>query len=183
MTTPNTSPRGRTLPLVWAVTLAFALSSLAGIVALTSNLATTDALLTDAVAEVVKIDATTTRGLDANEALPPTAAALHDSTPAVVATVTSLRQANQSLTTLGDQLRALADVLHDAADPLTRTLTAVEDTERTVQRTRQPASEAAETLHDIDRRVAELAPALDYTLTTSRSIEAKLRSLGLLTGN
>ncbi|MGQ0482870.1 MAG: hypothetical protein ACT4O0_17825 [Pseudonocardia sp.] len=184
MTIPDAPPTsGRTLPLVWAAALAFALASLVGIVALTSNLATTDALLTDAVAQVAKIDATTERGLSANEALPPTAAALRDSAPAVLATVTSLRQANQSLTTLSDRLRALAEVLHDAAGPLARTLTTVGDTERAVDRTRDPTSNTAKTLHDIDRQVVDLAPALDETVTRSRSIEAKLRILGLLPGS
>jgi methyl-accepting chemotaxis protein len=183
MTDPAGNPSApRRHPLMWALTLTFALASLVGIVALSSNLAATDALLTEGVGQTHKISETTSRGVVANHALPAIDAAVQDSAPAVVSTIEALRRADGSLRTLSARIRELADVLDRARRPLTRTVDTAAHTERTVRRALDPAGRIIDTLRAVDRRVADLGPALDRTLTTSRSIEAKLRVLGLLPG-
>jgi hypothetical protein len=168
----------RKLPLAWAIALGFALASLVGILALTSDLADTDAVLAEGVGQVVKIDTTTTRGLLANDAPPPTDAAVQGSAPPVLATADSLRRANAALTTLAAQVRTLADVLAGANAPLAATISTADRIDHVVRRANTPTGDVIDTLGAIDRQVTGLGPALDRTLRLSRSIEAELHILG-----
>jgi hypothetical protein len=173
----------RRLPLTWAITLAFGVASFTGILALTSDLAKTDAVLTEGVGQVVQIDRTTTSGVVGNLALPPIDAAVRDSTPSVIGTADSLRRANAALATLSAQVRTLADVLTGAQGPLVHTITTAEHTDRTVGRLDDPARHIVDTLRTVDHRTAGLGPALDRTLRLSRSIEGKLHILRHLPGH
>jgi hypothetical protein len=178
----GTDPRRPPLPLTWAITLAFGIASFVGILALTSDLARTDAMLAEGVHQITRVDETTTRGLLANGELPPIDAAVQASTVPVLATTDSLRRANATLTTLGRQVRALADVLTGARAPLVRTITTADQTDGIVRRTNGPTGHIIDTLDRIDEQSAGLAPALERTLRISRSIEAKLHLLGHLPG-
>lgn len=95
----------------------------------------------------------------------------------------SLQSANDTLTALGNQTQTLADVLARAGDPVLRTVNTARDTNQTVHQAQPPTSRIVDTLDSIDDHVANLGPLLDQTLSTSRSIETKLRILLLLPGN
>lgn len=176
---PGIGPHGG-LPVAWALALILTTASLTGILALTSDLARTDALLTDGVAQVVIIDRTTTSGLGANATLPATDAAVQANAAPVLATAGALGRANDTLTTLAQQVETLADVLAQAEDPLVGTVDRADNTDQTVRRTTSPLDHVLDTLHTIDQRTSALHPALDTTLRLSRSIEAKLDVLGHL---
>jgi hypothetical protein len=94
--------------------------------------------------------------------------------------VRSLQSANDTLTALGNQTQSLADVLARAGDPVLRTVNTARDTNQTVHQAQPPTSRIVDTLDSIDDHVANLGPLLDQTLSTSRSIETKLRILLLL---
>lgn len=171
-----------TLRLTWAVALGFSIASLTGILVLTSDLARTDAVLRNALAEVVKISSTTTRGKNANLALPPTDAALTASLPEVVSTAGSLGRARTTLATLGTRLDALAAVLGRADQPLTRIVDSARGAADAARAADAPAAHIARTLRTADDRTRSLKPELDEALYRSRSIEARLRILRLLPG-
>jgi len=182
MTTTTDDNERPAMLITWAVALALSIASLAGILVLSSDLAATDAVLTEAVGQIRKIADGTHRGVTANEALPPTNAAVLESMPAVLATVSSLQSANDTLTTLGNQIQTLADVLARAADPVRRTVDIAGEANHTVRLAQRPTGRIVDTLGSVDHRVANLGPLLDQTLNTSRSIESKLRILLVLPG-
>ncbi|HEY9415488.1 MAG TPA: hypothetical protein VIQ30_12065 [Pseudonocardia sp.] len=168
------------LRVTWAVALAFTIASLTGILVLTSDLARTDAVLRDALGEILRIASTTGRGMAANQALPPTNDTLVQSLPEVVSTVRSLGRARTTLGTLGTQLGSLATVLGSADPPLARIVDSARDATDAARETKMPAAHIARTLRTADNRARSLGPELDEALSRSRSIESRLRILGLL---
>jgi hypothetical protein len=168
--------------VTWAVALAFSIASLTAILVLTSDLARTDAVLRDALGEVVRIATTTGRGKTANLALPPTNDALAQSLPDVVSTAGSLARARTTLGTLGDRIDSLAAALDSADQPLARIIDSAGGAADAARAAEAPAAHIARTLDRADDRVRGLGPRLDDALYRSRNIEARLRILRLLPG-
>lgn len=166
--------------LAWAVALAATITSVVGILILTSDQALSAASFHAGVEQARILDHTTDTALAAGLELPAANDALRDSLPHVAQTTNSLVRARVTLGTLGDQLVALGNVLDSADPPLNSVITATRDTNTAAARAQPPVDRIAATLGRANANTRDLGPKLDESLARARTIESKLRVLLLV---
>lgn len=166
--------------IAWAVALAATITSVVGILILTSDQALSAASFQAGVEQGRILDHTTDTALAAGLELPAANDALRDSLPHVVQTTNSLVRARTTLGALGDQLVALGTVLDSADPPLSAVVTATRDTNTAAARARPPVDHIAATLARANGNTHDLGAKLDESLARARTIESKLRVLLLV---
>lgn len=163
------------LPLTWAVTLGFTVATLVGILILTRDLGTSEAIFRDGVVQANKVNDTTDRALGGAEELPPANAAINAGMPEVVGVIASLNTANGTLSTLGEQLQSLGAALDEADPALVNIIGSAELASKQAKGAAGPAGHIAFTLDGANQKVGTLAGLLDETQTLSDTIDSKLR--------
>lgn len=166
--------------LSWAIGLIFSLAMLVGILIVTRDLAITNNVFKDGVAQAEKVNTTTDTALGASDELPPADTAIHDGFPEVIGVLGSLSKAQATLGTLGTQLGELGTVLGSADAPLVGIINAGKESTNQATAAVDPAASIVRLLAQADQRVRNLAPLLDETATRSQNIESKLRTLLLV---
>ncbi|MCQ4118316.1 hypothetical protein [Rhodococcus tibetensis] len=166
--------------LSWAITLAFTIAVLSGLLILTRDLGVTNDTLNDVVVQVNTLDKTTDEALDGAHQLPPAAEAARQGLPEVIGVIDSLTRANQVLGTLGDQLDTLGATLTEADAPLAGTISAGQGAGEQAGAAVVPLGGIAATLGDANVNAQALGQKLDETLTLSQTIDQKLRIALLL---
>lgn len=164
----------------WAIALAATLVTLTGILIVTRDLAVTDAIFRDGVAQATKVDATTDTALGAADELPAADRALVRSMPAVTGVMSSLAGAEQTLGRLSRRLATLGTTLKAADPPLVGIIAAGRAATDRAARAAAPVRTITGTLGGTRGTVRAIGARLDRTIALCREIEAKLRILLLL---
>ncbi|WP_327097513.1 hypothetical protein OIE68_01140 [Nocardia vinacea] len=166
--------------LSWAMTLAFTIAMLTGLLIVTRDLGITSDIFKDGVEQAQTLDKTTDKALDAARQLPPATDAAQQGLPEVVGIIDSLTSANQALATLGDQLATLDVTLTSADAPLAGTIAAGRKAGGQAGAAVDPLGGITATLNDANANAQTLGRKLDETLTLSQTIDQKLRIALLL---
>nr|WP_271208851.1 hypothetical protein [Rhodococcus wratislaviensis] len=166
--------------LSWAITLAFTIAVLTGLLILTRDLSITDDTFEDGVLQAQELNQTTDEALDGAHQLPPVTEAAQQGLPEVIGVIDSLTRANQVLATLGDQLDTLGATLTEADAPLAGTISAGRGAGEQAGAAVVPLAGIAATLDDANVNAQTLGQKLDETHTLSQTIDQKLRVALLL---
>lgn len=166
--------------LSWAIALIFSLAMLVGILVVTRDLAVTNDIFKDGVAQAQKVNSTTNKAVDATGELPPADLAIRQGLPQVVGVLGSLSRADTTLGTLGGQLSQLGATLRSADPPLVGIISAVSQSTNQVAAVTRPATNINALLGQADQKVRTLGPMLDTTISEARDINSKLNILLLL---
>ncbi|MHA4854821.1 hypothetical protein L1080_035705 [Rhodococcus sp. MSC1_016] len=166
--------------LSWAITAAFTIALLCGILIVTRDLAITNDIFKDGVVQAKTVDKTTNEALTGAKELPPANAAINQGLPEVVGVLDSLTRADQTLGELGTQLQALGDALKAADAPLVGIIDAGSSATDQANAAAVPAEQIVHTLADADTKVQALSPLLDQSLALGQEIDSKLRIALLL---
>lgn len=164
----------------WAITLAFTIALLTGILIVTRDLGISNDIFKNGVVQAQTVDATTDDALAGAGELVPANAAIDEGFPQVVGVLDSLVRANETLGSLGTNLDQLGTALQAADAPLVGIIEA--GTEATVQADAAtvPAANIVDTLGAANEKVAVMGPMLDESLALSKEIDSKLRIALLL---
>ncbi|MFE7420112.1 hypothetical protein [Rhodococcus sp. NPDC057529] len=161
--------------LSWAIAAAFTIALLCGILIVTRDLAITNDIFKDGVAQAQTVDKTTNDALAGAQELPPANAAINQGLPEVVGVLDSLTRADHTLGDLGTQLQALGDALTAADAPLGGIIDAGAAATDQANAAAVPAEQIVQTLADADGKVQTLGPLLDQSLALGQEIDSKLR--------
>lgn len=164
----------------WAIALACTLITLTGILIVTRDLAVTDAIFKDGVAQAEKVNATTDDALAATGQLPGADDALVQSMPQVAGVMASLGNAEATLGSLSQKLTALGRTLASADRPLVGIIDAGQTATRRANGAAVPIRHIAGTLGSTRRTVRTIGAHLDDTIRLAREIESKLHILLML---
>jgi hypothetical protein len=168
------------LRLSWGICLVASLAMLVGILVVTRDLAVTNSTFKDGVVQAKKVNSTTDTALGAGLELPPAQQAVLDGMPEVGGVISSLGNANSTLTSLSTQLDGLGSTLASADKPLVDIIGAASSSTGIAADATTPAREIVGKLSAADQRIKQLDPMLDETLERSMRIERKLRILRAL---
>lgn len=166
--------------LSWALTAAFTIALLCGILIVTRDLAITNDIFKDGVVQAKMVDKTTNEALTGAKELPPANAAVNQGLPEVVGVLDSLTRADHALGELGTHLQALGDALESADAPLAGIIDAGAAATQQANAAAVPAEQIVHTLTNADAKVQALAPLLDQSLALGQEIDSKLRIALLL---
>lgn len=164
----------------WALALAFTLATLTGILIVTRDLAVTNDVFKEGVAQAETVDVTTNTALKAATELKPADRALREGLPQVVGVLGSLSQAEETLGSLATQLGSLGSTLAAADLPLVGIIKAGKAATVQANAAARPAETIVGTLKSARGKVRDLGPELDRTIALARIIESKLRILLML---
>ncbi|GGO00734.1 hypothetical protein [Nocardia rhizosphaerihabitans] len=166
--------------LSWAITLAFTIAVLTGLLIVTRDLGITSDTFADGVMQARTLDTTTDGALDGAHQLPAATEAARQGLPEVVGIIDSLTRADQTLATLGDQLAILGVTLTSADAPLVGTIAAARDAGGQAGAAADPLGAITVTLNEANANAQTLGQKLDETLVLSQMIDQKLRIALLL---
>lgn len=161
----------------WAIALSCTLLTLTGILIVTRDLATTDAIFKDGVVQALKVNATTDDALAATGQLPGADDALLGSMPEVAGVLGSLGQAESTLGQLSQQLTALGTTLQSADSPLVGIIGAGQTATTRANGAAVPVKTIVGTLGHTRATIGLIASRLDQTIVLARQIESKLHVL------
>ncbi|HSV64512.1 MAG TPA: hypothetical protein VLJ59_01220 [Mycobacteriales bacterium] len=164
----------------WGIALVFSLATLVGILVVTRDLSTTDAVFKDGVNQALKVDTTSASAVEATKHLPSADKAIDQSFPQVVGVLGSLSSAQNTLGTLADQLTTLGSALASADAPLAGIIGSTQQASASASAAARPAASIVGILSRANQKVLRLGPLLDQTNARAANIESKLRILLLL---
>lgn len=161
--------------LSWAITAAFTIAALTGILIVTRDLSVSSDIFKDGVAQSQIVDNTSDKALTGAGQLPPANEAIHHGMPQVVGVIDSLTRADDTLGALGDHLGALSEALRSADAPLQGIVAAVGAATDQANAAAAPTGSIADTLVQADAKARALGPLLDQSIALSNTIDSKLR--------
>lgn len=166
--------------LSWAITLAFTIAILSGLLIATRDLGITSDTFKNGVEQARTLDETTDKALDGVHHLPAATDSAHQALPEVVGIIDSLTRADQTLGILADQLTILGATLTSADAPLAGTIAAGQEASGQAGSAVGPLHAVTATLNDANVNAQTLGQKLDQTQTLSQTIDQKLRITLLL---
>lgn len=172
--------RKKMFRISWAITLAFTIALLTGILIVTRDLGISNDIFKDGVVQAQTVDATTDDALAGAAELVPANAAIDQGLPQVVGVLDSLVRANETLGSLGTNLDQLGTALQAADAPLVGIIEAGEGATVQANAATVPAARIVDTLGAANEKVAVMGPMLDESLALSKEIDSKLRIALLL---
>lgn len=177
---PYQPARKKMFRISWAITLAFTIALLTGILIVTRDLGISNDIFKEGVVEAQTVDGTTDEALAGAAELTPANAAIDQGLPQVVGVLDSLVRANETLGSLGSNLDELGTALQAADAPLVGIIAAGDKATEQANAAAGPAGQIVDTLGAANTRVANLGPLLDESLALSKEIDSKLRIALLL---
>lgn len=172
--------RTKMLRVSWAITLAFTIALLTGILIVTRDLGISNDIFKNGVVQAQTVDATTDDALAGAGELVPANAAIDEGLPQVVGVLDSLVRANETLGSLGTNLDQLGTALQAADAPLVGIIEAGDEATVQADAATVPAANIVDTLDAANEKVAAMGPMLDESLALSKEIDSKLRIALLL---
>ncbi|AEF40628.1 hypothetical protein [Hoyosella subflava] len=166
--------------LSWAITLAFTIAVLTGLLIFTRDLGVTSDLFKDGVVQAQTLDEITDDALEGVQHLSPATDAINQGLPEVIGVLDSLTRADHMLATLGEQLDTLGATLASADTPLAGTVSAGREAGSQAGAAAEPLGEIAAMLSDANTNAEALGLKLDETLGLTQTIDQKLRIALLL---